>query len=58
MRQAVHRRLWEVLTASPVGGDKRHAHLSPSADRRAMLEILRATKTDLPSVFASTTAAR
>lgn len=57
VRQAVYRRLWEVLTASPAGGDKRYAHLS-AADRRACLEILRATKSDLPSVFASTTAAR
>ena len=57
VRQAVYRRLWEVLTASPVGGDKRYAHLS-AADRRACLEILRATKSDLPSVFATTTAAR
>lgn len=57
VRQAVYRRLWDVLTASPVGGDKRYAHLS-AVDRRAMLEILRATKTDLPSVFTSTTAAR
>lgn len=57
VRQAVYRRLWEVLSASPVGGDKRYAHLS-AADRRACLEILRATKSDLPSVFATTTAAR
>ena len=57
VRQALYRRLWEVLTASPAGGDKRYAHLT-AADRRACLEILRATKTDLPSVFTSTTAAR
>lgn len=57
VRQAVYRRLWNVLTASPVGGDTRYAHLS-AADRRAILEILRATKSDLPSVFSSTTAAR
>jgi hypothetical protein len=50
VRQATYRRLWDVLS-SPTP-DKRYAHLT-AADRRAVLEILRATKTDLPPVFES-----
>ena len=57
VRQAVYRRLWDVLSSAPAAGDRKYAHLS-AADRRAMLEILRATKSDLPSVFTATTAAR
>jgi hypothetical protein len=55
VRQGVYRRLWDVLASAPA--DKRYAHLS-AADRRAMLEILQATKKDLPSVFGGGTAAR
>ncbi|MGE3276119.1 MAG: hypothetical protein AB7O67_13475 [Vicinamibacterales bacterium] len=44
----VYRRLHDVLT----GGDRgsRYAHLTP-ADRRAILEIVRATKADLPAYW-------
>ncbi len=55
VRQATYRRLWQVLSAPPAG--KKYAHLT-AADRRAAIEILRATKTDLPAVFDQTLAAR
>ncbi len=55
VRQGVYRRLWDVLTSA--APDKRYAHLS-AGDRHAMLDILRATKKDLPAVFAPTLAAR
>jgi hypothetical protein len=47
-RAAVYGRMWEVLS----GADQapRYARLSP-ADRRAIVEILRDTKRDLPAVF-------
>ena len=50
-RDAVHRRLWEVLS-SPTGNDSnpRYRHLS-GPDRRAIVEILRDTKGDLPAYF-------
>ena len=55
VRQATYRRLWDVLSAP--APDRRYAHLS-RADRQAVLEILRATKADLPPVFESSPAAR
>ncbi|MGE0815658.1 MAG: hypothetical protein AB7O93_20150 [Vicinamibacterales bacterium] len=55
VRQAVYRRLWTVLTSPPA--DTRYAHLA-AADRQAILEILRATRSDLPAVFDTTLAAR
>ena len=47
-KEAVYQRLWTVLS----GGDAaaRYASLSTS-DRRAIIEILRATKVDLPAYF-------
>ena len=47
-RNAIYRRLWQVLS----GGDAnpRYAHLS-GADRRAIVEILRDTKKNLPNYF-------
>jgi hypothetical protein len=49
-RDAIYRRLWQVLS----GGDAaaKYARLSP-ADRKAILEILRDTKPDLPAFFTS-----
>lgn len=49
-RDAVYARMWNVLS----GGDKQRAYqrMSP-VDRRAIVEILRATKPDLPSYFQS-----
>jgi hypothetical protein len=47
-REAVYARLWDVLS----GRDKqpRYAHLTP-ADRKAVIDILRATKKNLPAYF-------
>ena len=44
----VYQRLWEILNGH--GGDKCPGQLSP-ADRAAILEILRATKRDLPAYW-------
>jgi hypothetical protein len=48
LKGAVYRRMWTVLS----GGerDRRYARLS-AADRRAVIEILRDTKRDLPAYF-------
>jgi len=48
-KAAVYERLWEVLSGKET--DVRYRRLSP-ADRRAVVEILRETKTDLPKHFA------
>lgn len=48
VRDAIYQRLWAVL--SQADPDPRYERLS-AADRRAVLEILRDTKNDLPSVF-------
>jgi hypothetical protein len=42
---AIYRRMWEILSGRE--GDKKYARLS-SADRSAIIEILRDTKSDLP----------
>ena len=55
VRQATYRRLGEVLTANKA--EPKYAHLT-AADRRAILEILRATKNGLPGVFTATALAR
>ncbi len=47
-RNAVYQRLWQVLSGSD--NSPKYAKLSP-ADRRVIIEILRDTKSDLPSVF-------
>ena len=47
-KTAVYERLWTILSGKDK--DVRYRHLSP-ADRRAVLEILRETKTDLPEYF-------
>lgn len=51
-RDAFYRRLWAVLSGSDPA--PKYAHLT-SADRRAIVEILRDTKRDLPDVFLSST---
>jgi hypothetical protein len=48
VNEYVLRRLWEVLTGRDTGAD--YAHLS-STDRRAILEILRDTKSNLPAYW-------
>ena len=55
VRLATYRRLWQVLSADTPA--PKYAHLTP-ADRRAILEIVRATKTDLPGLFEPTALAR
>jgi hypothetical protein len=50
IRNAVYERLWKVLSGSDTSA--RYAKLAAS-DRQAIVEILRDTKTDLPSVFRS-----
>jgi hypothetical protein len=47
-RDALYRRLWDVLSSATAG--ERYAHLS-AADRAAIVEILIATKPGLPSYF-------
>lgn len=47
-KAAVYERLWAILSGKDK--DTRYQHLS-AADRRAILEILRETKSDLPKYF-------
>jgi hypothetical protein len=47
-KSAVYQRLWDVLSGRV--SDRRYARLS-AGDRRAIIDILRATKTDLPPYF-------
>jgi hypothetical protein len=47
-KTAVYERLWAILSGKNT--DVRYQRLSPT-DRRAILEILRETKTDLPKYF-------
>jgi hypothetical protein len=47
-RAAVYRRLWNVLTGSDQGSTVRNLS---AKDRRAIVEILRDTKPDLPDYF-------
>ena len=49
-KSAVYRRLWRVLSGQEKG--EAYTHLAP-ADRRAIIEILRDTKKDLPEYFRS-----
>src|SRR5262245_6472628 len=48
-KAAVYERLWEVLSGKETG--KRYAAALSSADRTAIIEILRDTKKDLPSYW-------
>jgi hypothetical protein len=48
-KQAIYARLWTVLSGAV--RDERYARLT-QADRAAIVDILRATKPDLPSYFA------
>ncbi|MGE5246620.1 MAG: hypothetical protein ACM3SQ_20520 [Betaproteobacteria bacterium] len=47
-KSAIYERLWEVLSGKATGA--KYRRLSP-ADRRAIVEILRDTKKDLPAYF-------
>lgn len=51
MRAHVWKRLWDVLTRP--GTDRRYVHLS-TTDRRAIIEILRSTKSGLPDYWLAT----
>ena len=51
VRERIYRRMWEVLSGQDTSAP--FAHLS-AADRRAIFEILRATKSGLPSYWSST----
>lgn len=53
VRQATYRRLWQLLSAPRP--EPKYAHLSPT-DRQAALEILRATRADLPDDFTAAAA--
>ena len=53
-KQAIYARLWAVLSGTL--GDERYARLT-QADRIAIVDILRATKPDLPAYFAAASAA-
>ena len=55
VKDATYQRLWTVLSGQDTGAN--YAHLT-RADRQAILDILRATKTDLPGSFVSTAAVR
>ena len=55
VKGAVYQRLWEVLAGTDTR--PRYAHLT-RADRQAIVEILRATRTGLPEAFAPTAAVR
>jgi hypothetical protein len=54
-RDAIYRRLWVVLAGSVA--DPRYAHLLP-ADRKAIVEILVATKAGLPDYFRTEASSR
>ena len=47
-KAAIYQRMWQILSGQKK--DHRYSHLSPT-DREAIIEILRATKPDLPSYF-------
>jgi hypothetical protein len=51
-REAIYRRMWQILSGDDK--DARYGRLS-LADRRAIVEILRDTKQDLPEYFRSVT---
>jgi hypothetical protein len=51
-KQAVYSGMWDVLSGR--GRKPKYSHLS-AADRRAIIEILRDTKNDLPEVFREST---
>jgi hypothetical protein len=52
-KEPIYKRLWEVLSGKEQ--DPRYRAALPLADRRAIVEILRDTKKDLPSYFQDVT---
>jgi hypothetical protein len=55
IKDALYQRLWAVLAGQDTAA--KYAHLTRQ-DRQAIVEILRATKTDLPETFSSSAAVR
>jgi len=52
-RDAIYKRMWQILSGQIVSGEdkaSKYARLS-SADRQAIVEILRETKPSLPAYF-------
>ena len=52
-KEPIYRRLWQVLSGQET--DARYTSVLSLADRQAIVEILRDTKTDLPTYFQSVT---
>ena len=52
-KDPIYRRMWAVLSGEEQ--DQRYRDALPLADRRAIVEILRETKKDLPSYFQDVT---
>jgi len=48
-KEPIYRRMWEVLSGADAG--ERYRTALPLADRKAIAEILEATKPDLPRYF-------
>ena len=48
-KDPIYRRLWEVLSGQERG--ERYLSALSLADRQSIIEILRATKADLPAIF-------
>ncbi len=55
VKMAVYQRLWDVLSGKDT--QAKYAHVS-KADRQAIIEILRATRSDLPDAYTTTAVAR
>jgi hypothetical protein len=53
VKTAIYQRMWHVLSGA-ASADQRYRSLS-LADRRAIVEILRDTKPDLPAYFVAVT---
>jgi hypothetical protein len=52
-KDPIYKRLWEVLSGQEQ--DERYRSVLSLTDRQAIVEILRDTKTDLPSYFQNVT---
>lgn len=48
-KDAIYARMWQILSGKEK--DRRYAAALSAADRRAIVEILRETKKDLPAYF-------
>ena len=53
VKEPIYRRMWQVLSGQ--ARDERYSSALSLADRQAIVEILRDTKTDLPSYFQNVT---